>query len=196
MLRVAGISFLAATALIVGVITVQPVLAQMASSTEPEVASTTPAEIVESSEIVDEETAVEEPQDSTDPEATTEEDLPTSEVVADRELPALTFADPAEDMPEGLEKVYIIGYKYTDYFSNGSEVLSFPGDPQIDAFLNEADASIPTREGVTWDHTTGSYLFDTETGDLEEGQYALQPSGRYIIKLPPFVSSTSTPESI
>jgi hypothetical protein len=45
-------------------------------------------------------------------------------------------------------------------------------------------------------HTTGSYLYDTESGDLEVGQYAAQSDSSYIEKPYPFISSTSTPEAL
>ena len=38
----------------------------------------------------------------------------------------------------------------------------------------------------------GGYLYDTPSGDLEVGDYAVQPNGSYIENAPPFVSSTST----
>jgi len=88
--------------------------------------------------------------------------------------------------------VHIIGTKYTDYFTDGTNITAFPGDPQIDAHLSERDAPIPTHQGLTWDHTTGGYLYDTASGDLEIGDYAVQPNGSYIQNAPPFVSSTST----
>ena len=100
---------------------------------------------------------------------------------------------PVEPAPEGLTKVTIIGTKYVDYFTDGTSEFSFPGDPAIDAHLGEKDATIPTHEGLTWVHTSGQHLYDTASGDLEEGQYALQSNGTYIARSLPFVSSTSTP---
>jgi hypothetical protein len=63
---------------------------------------------------------------------------------------------PAEPAPEGLTEVHIIGTKYTNYFTDGTTITSYPGDPEIDAHLAEKDAPIPTQ------HTAGSYLYDTE----------------------------------
>src|SRR5262249_43583334 len=82
---------------------------------------------------------------------------------------------------------------YIDYFTDGTTVTSYPGDPAIDSHLSEANAPIPTHEGLTWVHTTGQNLYDTTSGDLEVGQYAVQPNGSYIQNASPFVSSTSTP---
>jgi hypothetical protein len=62
--------------------------------------------------------------------------------------------------------------------------------------LGKRDASTPTHEGLTWVHTTGQNLYDTPSGDLEVGDYALQTNGDYIENAPPFVSSTSTPEAM
>jgi hypothetical protein len=103
-----------------------------------------------------------------------------------------------ETPPAGMTEVHIIGTKYTDYFTDGTTVTSYPGDPDIDSHLSEPNAPIPTHEGLTWVHTSGQNLYDTPSGDLEVGQYAVQPDGSYIQNAPPslpFVSSTSTPIS-
>jgi hypothetical protein len=89
--------------------------------------------------------------------------------------------------------VHIIGTKYTDYFTDGTTITAHPGDPKVDSNLNAPNAPIPTHEGLTWVHTTGTYLYDTPSGDLETGDYAVQPNGSYIENALPFVSSTSTP---
>jgi hypothetical protein len=100
---------------------------------------------------------------------------------------------PSEPPPQGLVEVHIIGTKYIDYFTDGTTITAYPGDPEIDGNLNKPDAPIPTHEGLTWVHTTGGYLYDTESGDLDVGEYAVQPNATYITNAPPFVSSTSTP---
>jgi hypothetical protein len=94
--------------------------------------------------------------------------------------------------PQGLTLVHIIGTKYVDYFTDGSTVTSYPGDPTIDGNLSKRDAPIPTHPGLTWDHTSGYNLYDTPSGDLELGDYAVQQDGSYIENTPPFASSTST----
>jgi hypothetical protein len=76
-----------------------------------------------------------------------------------------------------------------------ARMCAYPGDPDIDSNLNKRDAPQPIHDGLTWVHTTSQYLYDTDSGDLEEGDYAVQPSGAYIENPLPFVSSTST-ESI
>jgi hypothetical protein len=102
-------------------------------------------------------------------------------------------ATPTELPPQGLAEVHIIGTKYIDYFTDGTTVTSYPGDPKIDSNFDKPNAPIPTHEGLTWDHTVGQYLYDTPSGDLELGDYAVQANGSYIANAPPFVSSTSTP---
>jgi hypothetical protein len=101
-----------------------------------------------------------------------------------------------EPPPQGLTLVHIVGTKYVDYFTDGTSIVSFPGDPAIDSHFSEPNAPIPTHEGMTWVHTTGGYLYDTPSGDLEVGDYAVQPDQSYIENAPPFVSSTSTPAQI
>src|SRR5215470_1822942 len=71
-----------------------------------------------------------------------------------------------------------------------------PGDLKIDRNLDKPDAPIPTHVGMTWVHTIGQDLYDAPSGDLEMGNYALQPDGSYIQHAPPFVSSTSTPAQL
>src|SRR5262249_31797592 len=99
----------------------------------------------------------------------------------------------AEPPPPGLTEVHIIGTKYIDYFTDDTGEHSFPGDSAIDAHLSEKDGPTPTHQGMTWEHTTGQNLYDTTSGDLEVGDYAVQPNGAYIANPFPFVSSTSTP---
>jgi hypothetical protein len=110
--------------------------------------------------------------------------------------PHMTWAAPIEAAPAGLKEVHIIGMKYTDYFTDGSTTIAVPGDPAIDSNFDKPDAPIPTHEGMTWVHTTGGWLYDSPSRDLELGDYALQPGGTYIQNAPPFVSSTSTPAEI
>ena len=98
--------------------------------------------------------------------------------------------------PPGLALVHIIGTKYIDYFTDGSTTIAVPGDPKIDGNLDKPNAPIPTNAGMTWVHTTGQDLYDTPSGDLEVGDYAVQADGSYIQHAPPFVSSTSTPAQL
>jgi hypothetical protein len=110
--------------------------------------------------------------------------------------PSSTSTPAVEPPPQGLTLVHIVGTKYADYFTDGTTTLSFPGDPAIDSHFSEPNAPIPTHEGMTWVHTTGGYLYDTPSGNLEVGDYAVQPDNSYIENAPPFVSSTSTPSQI
>ena len=107
--------------------------------------------------------------------------------------PESNSVTPTEPAPEGLTEVHIIGTKYIDYFTDGTTVTEYPGDPAIDSNFDKPEAAIPTHEGLTWVHTVGKNLYDTPSGDLEVGQYALQSTGTYLVNAPPFVSSTSTP---
>src|SRR6266436_3165407 len=107
-----------------------------------------------------------------------------------------TSTSPKEAPPVGFTEVHIIGTKYVDYFTDGSTTIAVPGDPNIDSHFNVPDAPIPTHEGMTWVHTTGQHLYDTPSGDLEVGEYAVQADNSYIENAPPFVSSTSTPAEL
>jgi hypothetical protein len=110
-----------------------------------------------------------------------EDQAPSSSETSTQAEPDAT-TPPAETAPAGLTEVHIIGMKYVDYFTDGTNTYTFPGDPEIHAHIAEKDAPIPTHEGLTWVHSTGNYLYDTASGDLEEGQYAVQPNGSYIEK--------------
>ena len=76
--------------------------------------------------------------------------------------------------------MHIIGTKYVDYFTDGTTVTSYPGDPQIDGHLAEPNAPIPSHEGLTWIHTGGFPMYDTPNGDLEVGDYAVQANGALV----------------
>jgi hypothetical protein len=126
----------------------------------------------------------------------------SSDVTPDASRPATPSSASPEELsassqppPEGLTLVHITGTKYIDYFTDGTTVTQYPGDPTIDAHLAEKDAPTPTHEGLTWVHTVGMNLYDTPSGDLEQGDYAVQSDGSYIDNPHPtaFVSSTSTP---
>jgi hypothetical protein len=117
----------------------------------------------------------------------------TNEVSAPAEQ--AVAAPPSQTPPAGLTEVHIIGTKYIDYFTDGTTVTSYPGDPAIDSHFSEPNAPIPAHEGLTWVHTVGQPLYDTPSGDLEVGDYAVQSDGS-LIENTHFVSSTSTPESI
>lgn len=186
-----GFSILILFVLAVGFIVVKPVLAQVDATSTEQVSDVTTEPLVlgDSTSTLPVEEVTVEVSDSTDTTSASEtvaEDTPT----IDGSAAAIV---PIEVAPEGLTKVRIIGTKYIDYFTDGTSELSFPGDPEIDAHLGEKDAPIPTHEGLTWVHTSGQHLYDTASGDLEEGQYALQSNGTYTSKSLPFVSSTSTP---
>src|SRR5215831_8796416 len=103
---------------------------------------------------------------------------------------------PTDAPPPGLALVHIIGTRYIDYFTDGTTTIAVPGDPTVDGNLDKPNAPTPTHMGMTWVHTTGENLYDTPSGDLEVGDYALQADGSYIQHAPPFVSSTSTPAQL
>lgn len=102
---------------------------------------------------------------------------------------------PAATPVADLREVRIIGTRYTDYFTDGTAFFTFPGDPEIHANIAKPNAPIPVRDGVTWDHSIGTWLYDTPSGDLEVGTYALQPNGSYIAYLATstILNATSTP---
>ena len=127
---------------------------------------------------------------STAPDATTTSQGRGTEVVENDIAASVTPIGPPP--PGGLHLVHIIGTKYTDYFTDGSTTVAYRRDPATDPNFDKPDA-IRAPEGMSWVHTTGTWLYDTPSGDLELGDYALQPSGTYIQNAPPFVSSTSTP---
>src|SRR5262249_53932105 len=53
-----------------------------------------------------------------------------------------TSSAPVPVALQGLTLVHIIGTKYVDYFTDGTNVTSYPGDPDLDASLNKQDAPI------------------------------------------------------
>jgi hypothetical protein len=173
-LSVVGTLVLAAL-LVVGIVEVQHAYAQVDATSSDAVATSTntlPATDATTSTVTD--TTTTEPTETSSP-------VPSDSVA------------PTEPAPQGMTEVHIIGTKYIDYFTDGTTTTAYPGDPDIDSHFSEANAPIPTRQGLTWVHTTGGYLYDTPSGDLEVGDYALQPNGSYVVNAAPFVSSTSTP---
>jgi hypothetical protein len=93
-------------------------------------------------------------------------DAQSSSAATTNATSSVAAVEPLEPAPEGLTEVHIIGTKYIDYFTDGSTTVAYPGDPNIDAYLAEKDAPIPSHESLTWVHTTGGYLYDTPSGDL------------------------------
>jgi hypothetical protein len=166
-----------AALLVVGILKIQQAHAQVDATSSDAVATsstnTTPATDTTTSTATDTPTAP-----STDAVTTT---APSDSIT------------PVETPPQGMTKVHIIGTKYTDYFTDGTTVTAYPGNPAIDSNFGKPDAPIPMHEGLTWVHTTGGNLYDTPSGDLEVGDYAVQSNGTNIVNAPPFVSSTSTP---
>jgi hypothetical protein len=153
-----------ATLLVIGIVEIQHAYAQVDATSSGAVATsstdTTPATDATTSTST-ETVAIETITAATDSTTT------TSDSVA-----------PTEPPPQGLSEVHIIGTKYTDYFTDGSTITSYPGDPIVDSNLDKPDAPIPTHEGLTWGHTDGHQLYDTPSGDLDVGDYALQEGDR------------------
>jgi hypothetical protein len=160
---------------------VRPALALVDASSSPsaDVGSTTVSTLASDAIMIDSASS------------TDEATATTTEASGPVEQAATTPA--AAPPPIGLTEVHIVGTKYTDYFTDGTTVASYPGDPAIDSNFDKPDAPIPTHAGLTWDHTSGYNLYDTASGDLDVGDYAVQSDGSYIENAPPFVSSTSTP---
>jgi hypothetical protein len=181
------VTLVLAAILVIGILKIQHVFAQVDATSSDAVATssadTTPATAV----------TVGTTTETTVPEATSTPSTDVAAPSAPTEAAPSQSVTPTEPPPQGLTEVHIIGTKYIDYFSDGTTVTAYPGDPAIDSHFSEPNAPIPTRQGLTWVHSTGGYLYDTQSGDLEIGDYALQPNGTYITNAPPFVSSTSTP---
>src|SRR5262249_54897334 len=104
-----------------------------------------------------------------------EASTPASPPAASQEV-----SNQSETPPVGMTEVHIIGTKYTDYFTDGTTITSYPGDPAIDSNLDKPNAPVPTHEGLTWVQTTGQNLYDTSSGDLEPGDYAVESNGKII----------------
>ncbi|MBI4088193.1 hypothetical protein HY418_02295 [Candidatus Kaiserbacteria bacterium] len=183
-----------ASLMVFGIVVSPVVVAYALEATSTSEATTTP--IVESDQI--DTTATTSATTTTTEPPTTPEATETTATESSAEATTATTEStaPVEQPPAGLTEVKIIGTKYIDYFTDGTATYAFPGDPDIDAHLSEKNAATPTHEGMTWVHTTGQLLYDTASGDLEEGQYAVSDSGKIIAKPYPFVSSTSTPPII
>lgn len=175
------VTFAGATALVValaiGFAIVRPVLAQVAAtSTDATASSTSPTDTIASPTQPDSSStpAVESLSISTSPVQTSPADATTTTENSSQTGPSVEGPS-IEPAPTGLKLIHIIGTKYIDYFTDGTTTVSFPGDPAIDGNLDKPNAPIPTHAGLTWDHTTGGYLYDTPSGDLELGDYAVQP---------------------
>jgi hypothetical protein len=185
-------------ALVIGFAIVRPVLAQVAAtSTDAAATSTSQVDTIASSTPTDASSTpvIESASASTAPAQTTPGNTATTTTNNAEAGASNTSAKkaPTEPPPAGLTEVHIIGTKYTDYFTDGSTTIAVSGDPKADGNLGKPDAPMPTHAGMTWVHTKGQNLYDTPSGDLEVGDYALQPLGTYIENRLPFVSSTSTP---
>jgi hypothetical protein len=128
---------------------------------------------------------------STDLTATSSDDITTTSTTTVSSSPQST-STPSESSAQTLTEVHIIGKKYVDYFSDGTTLTSFPGDPKIVGNLDQPNAQTPSHDGLTWDHTSTQSLYDTASGDLEPGDYAKMPSGTYIAHYPTTVYTDAT----
>jgi hypothetical protein len=108
--------------------------------------------------------------------------------------PSSEASTPAPEQSISLTLVHIIGTKYIDYFTDGSTTIPVPGDPKIDADFDKPDAPIPTHAGMTWVHSTGQDLYDTPTGDLDVGDYALV-NGAFSVHYAASTYTDATPTS-
>ena len=115
-------------------------------------------------------------------------------------LPAQTQApdqsqaqsQPSNGAKPTLKLVHVVGTKYVDYFTDGTKTYSFPGDPKIDANLNNPNAPIPSHSGLTWVSTSGMDAYDTASGDLDVGDYAQESDGSYITNIPAYTYTDAT----
>ena len=179
-------------AIVVGVLTFQQVAAQVATSTEEIVATSSESvTLLTDATVATTTTETETVASSTEVVSSDTATTTSTIVTSSTESSSVTSTNPP---PEGLTEVHIIGKKYIDYFTDGTTVTSYPGDPEIDSHLAEKDAPIPTHEGLTWKYTIGGgYIYDTVSGDLEVGQYAVLPDGSYIEKRPTSYPDRSLP---
>jgi hypothetical protein len=188
------VGFAVAVGLILaGLLIIKPVLAQVASSTSDAATTTSVMDSTGSSTTTT---------DAATASSTTslfngfaETGVASSSATSTESNEPAAVVTPSEQAPQGLALVHIIGTKYTDYFTDGTTETSYPGDPKIDDHLAEPNADIPKHQGLTWVHTTGQNLYDTPSGDLDVGDYALQANGEYVENPPPFISSTSSPQT-
>ena len=91
-----------------------------------------------------------------------------------------------------LKLVHVVGSKYVDFFTDGTTIFSFPGDPLIDANLNQPNAPIPTHAGLTWVSSKAMEAYDTPSGDLEAGTYAQEANGSFIANDSGFAASATS----
>jgi hypothetical protein len=206
-----AVGLIAIAVLIVGFFVVRPVLAQEEPTTTDQIVGS-----AQSTDAVSSSTSGDTPVDASASGTPPAEGASTSAVTTDASSPppaadtpapssesaAASYAaqpDPAADVtpteppPAGFTRAHIVGTKYTDYFTDGINVTSYPGDPAIDSNLDKPSAPVPTHVNLTWVHTTGNPVYDTPSGDLEPDYYYVQSDGSVIAKYPPFQSSTSTP---
>ena len=92
----------------------------------------------------------------------------------------------------GLHRVHVVGSKYTDTFTDGTNTFTFPGDPRIDAHLGEPGAPLPTHGDLTWVSTKTMEKYDTPSGDLESGTYAQESDGSFISNTTDSTAATSS----
>jgi len=136
--------------------------------------------------------------DASSTEATTTEPAPDT---TDAETPTSpettnTETSPSTPSAQSLTLVHHVGMKYVDYCTDGSTLTAFPGNPDIDANFDKPDAPQPTcPAGQTWHHTTSMPAYDTASGDLQVGQYALV-DGAFVAHYPAktYTDATSTTE--
>jgi hypothetical protein len=126
------------------------------------------------------------PVDFTDATSSTPLETPESTTSAAQAPEAPVAPPPSADSTSlTLTVTHKTGTKYIDYCTDGTKVVSQPGDPAIDANFGVPDAPIPhCPNGMTWHHTSGMEAYDTATGDLEIGQYAQQSDGSYVVHYP------------
>jgi hypothetical protein len=89
--------------------------------------------------------------------------------------------------------VHAVGSKYIDFFTDGTTLFSFPGDPLIDANLNKPNAPTPTHAGLAWVSSKAMEAYDTFSGDLEPGTYAQEANGSFISNTAGAIDGTTSP---
>jgi hypothetical protein len=114
-------------------------------------ASTTTSDTISATTSTDAAATTDTTSDAAAEATTTTTDAPATTIASNSapESSPQTTDTPTEPPPAGLTLVHILGTKYIDYFTDGTNVTSYPGDLNIDAHLSEKDAPIPTHTGLT-----------------------------------------------
>ena len=91
--------------------------------------------------------------------------------------PSQTSQRHGKGSKHNFRRVHVVGSKYIDTFTDGTNTFTFPGNPYIDANIGKPGASLPTHGNLTWVSTKTLEAYDTATGNLDPGTYAQESDG-------------------